>query len=424
MNSRRPPPGDAGAGADAKISASPRLLETLERLLELPSTDLRTTLSHAADLVADATGCDKVDTFLYDATRDSLVAVGVSAQPLSAQQRKLGLDILPRTNGGRVVHVYETGATFITGRLDEDPDELRGIKEALGIRSKLGVPLVIAGVRRGMMMLASLKPDYFTAEDVRLVEAMARWISAVVHRVQVVQDIGRNAAEQARRAAAEELITVLAHDVRNLLAPADIRLDLLRRRAERERRAEDLADLEAVERSVERLRGLVSDILDVARIDQGLFQGNPQPLDLAGLVEETAGTLTSPAHPVRVTVTATDTLTVRGDPARLRQCIENLVVNAIQKSPQDTVVDVQVFGQTREDGEWAIVEVIDQGPGVPDDLRTRIFDRFATGTVREGGLGLGLYLAKQIAVIHGGDLTVDGAPGRGARFVLALPCHG
>lgn len=180
--------------------------------------------------------------------------------------------------------------------------------------------------------------------------------------------------------------------------------------------------MEAVQRALERLRSLVSDVLEVPRIDQGLFQGSPRPLDLGALVEETARTLTSPAHPVHVTTTAIAALLVRGDAARLRQGIENLIVNAIQKSPQDAIVDVRVSGQTREDGEWALVEVIDQGPGVPDDMRSRIFERFATGARRDGGLGLGLYLAKQIAVIRGGDLSVDATPRAGARFVLSLPC--
>lgn len=93
----------------ARRGAPDRLLETLEKLLELPSGDLPTTLSQASDLVAAATSADKVDAFLYDSTRDSLIAVGTSHQPLSALQRTLGLDVLPVSNGGRVAHVYETG---------------------------------------------------------------------------------------------------------------------------------------------------------------------------------------------------------------------------------------------------------------------------------------------------------------------------
>ena len=76
------------------------------------------------DLVAAATGADKIDAFLYDAARDSLVAVGTSTQPLSALQRQHGLDVLQIANGGRVVHVFKTGQTFVSGRLDQDMEEL------------------------------------------------------------------------------------------------------------------------------------------------------------------------------------------------------------------------------------------------------------------------------------------------------------
>jgi two-component system, OmpR family, sensor kinase len=225
--------------------------------------------------------------------------------------------------------------------------------------------------------------------------------------------------------AAEELVTVLAHDLRNLLAPLHARVHLVHRRAEVDGRREDVADLQAAQQAVSRLGNLVSDILDVARIDQGLFHGVPRPVDLAALVEDTARTLTSPSHPVEVREEATGTLLVSGDERRLRQCVENLVINAIQKSPRDAPVNVSISSETRESGEWALVEVLDQGPGVPGHLLPHVFERFTTESRshREGGLGLGLYLAKQIAGMHGGDLTVDSTPGMGARFTLALPCH-
>jgi signal transduction histidine kinase len=399
-----------------------RYLSTLERLLALPSADLKRTMSEAADLVAQATGCDKVDVFLYDSRRDSLVAVGSSNQPLSARQRRLGLDVLPVSNGGRVVHVYETGRTFVTGRLDDDPEELRGVKEGLRIRSKLGAPLVVAGARRGMLMLASLKPDYFTDDDVRFAEAVARWTATVAHRAQLVEEITRNAAARGRQGAAEELITVLAHDLRNLMAPLDTRLHLLHRRAEADSRADDIADLQGAQQALARLRSVVSDILDVARIDKGLFHGMPRPVDVVALVRTAAGVFIDPAHPIDVRVAVPDRLVIVADDARLRQCIENLLANAIQKSPKDAGVDVLVRSEIRDTGEWAVIDVIDQGPGVPEHLLPHIFDRYVSGTRREGGLGLGLYLARQIAVMHGGDLTVDSSPGSGARFTLMLPC--
>src|SRR6476660_2271503 len=98
------------------VKAAPdRVQDTLERLLEIPDADLTTALTRAADVMALAFAADKVDAFVYDAARDSLVALGTSNQPLSQRQRRHGLDVLPVSNGGRVVHVYKTNATFVTG---------------------------------------------------------------------------------------------------------------------------------------------------------------------------------------------------------------------------------------------------------------------------------------------------------------------
>jgi two-component system, OmpR family, sensor kinase len=161
---------------DATAERGGRLLATLQRLLESPAADLNVALSHAADAVADALRADKVDAFVHDPMRDSLVAVGVSHQPLSGLERRLGLDVLPLANGGRVVHVFNTGETFTTGRLDQDVDELRGVREAMKIKSKIGVPLEIGGKRRGMMMIASLQPEFFDQDDVRFAESVrAGW---------------------------------------------------------------------------------------------------------------------------------------------------------------------------------------------------------------------------------------------------------
>src|SRR4051812_22013660 len=272
---------------------SEKRLEVLEQLLRLPGGDLKATLAQASDVIAEVSGSDKVDAFLYDPGRDSLVAVGSSTQPLSQKQRQLGLDVLQISNGGRVVQIYKTGETFMSGRLDEDMDELPGIREALKIKSKLGVPLVIGGERRGMMMLASLKHDFFSDDDARFMEMAAPWIGLVAQRAELATEIARNATEQGRRAGAEELITVLAHDLRNYIAPINMRINVLRMRAESERRADELRDIELLGRSVDRLGELITDILDVSRIDMGVFAIQPRPIELAGLVREVVATFES-----------------------------------------------------------------------------------------------------------------------------------
>lgn len=407
---------------ETRTSLPERQLETLEALLRVPTGNLAATMSHVSDLVAAATGADKVDAFLYDPARDSLVAVGSSTQPLSALQRQLGLDVLQLSNGGCTVSVYKTGKSFMSGRLEDDVNELRGIREGLGVRSEIGVPLEVGGQRRGMLMLASLKPDFFTAEDARFAESLGRWVGILAHRAELAEQIAQNAVEQGRRAGAEELVTVLAHDLRNYLQPLHMRLEMLRLRAERGKRAEDAREADAAARAVLRLGSLVSDILDVARIDQGVFEIQPQYFDLGALVRETAALLSTPEHPVSVTVQEGAPVQVAADPRRIRQCLENIIANAQQKSPRKAPVSIFVTLQgNRPDGPLAKVDVQDEGPGIAPEMLPHVFERFVTGARPEGGLGLGLYLAKRIAGVHRGDLTVESAAGKGARFTLTLP---
>jgi two-component system OmpR family sensor kinase len=395
------------------------LLDTLERLLDILPTDLRVALSQATDVLAGALHADKVDAFLYDAARDSLVAIGTSSQPLSALQRRLGLDVVPLSNGGRVGHVFQTGATFISGRVDEDAEELKGVKEALGVRSQLGVPLDVGGRRRGLLMLASRTRDHFTAEDVRFVEAVARWVGIIVHRAELIEEATLRAHEEGRRSAAEELITVLAHDMRNFLGPVKITSSVIRKRAQQDGRAADLSDATRIERGLKRIDGLVADILDVARLDRGLLAMEARPIDLVGLVTETAAALSSAER--AVAFHPSEPLIIAADPARIRQCLENLVSNAIQHSPAEKAVTISLRREQTERGHFARVDVTDEGLGIAPEILPRIFDRFVTGNDRKGGLGLGLYLARRIATLHGGDLIVTSPPGAGACFSLTLP---
>jgi two-component system, OmpR family, sensor kinase len=396
-----------------------RRLEMLESLLAISSADLKDALSLAMDLVASALRADKVDAFLYDERRDTLFAVGTSHQPLSGLQRKHGLDALAVANGGRIVGVFRNGETFFTGKLEDDTEELRGIRETLQVRSAIAVPLEVGGTRRGVLAVASRQPDFWDADDVRFAEALTRWVGTLAHRAELVAEIERSAVALGRRAAAEELVTVLAHDLRSYLAPVDLRTHFLTRRAEAEGRSEDVRDLELVKRGLSRVTMLISDILDVARIDKGILTIDLQPVPLDGLLRDLATTLSTPAHPVVVTP-GEDTV-VLGDLARLRQCLQNLIANAIKYSPRGAPVTVTLSRETHEGGERAKIEIVDQGPGIAGHVLPHVFERFVSDDSKRGGLGIGLFLAKAIATMHGGTLEVSSSPA-GARFQLTIPC--
>ncbi len=394
------------------------LLHALEKLLELPVAELSTTLSHASDLISNLLHADKVDIFLLEPQSQTLVARGVSDTPLARKEKSLGLDRLQLANRGRMVEVFETGQPWHTGHQDEDPKELPGIRYGLRVRSVVAAPLEVAGVRRGVLEASSLKANFYSKDDLRFLEAAARWVGAVTHRSELVEELTRAAAEQGRRAAADELITIFAHDMGNHLMSLRIRIELLHQRALREQSSANLRDSEAALKSLSALSQLTSDLLDVGRLDQGLFALRPAPMDVMRLVGELAAAATLPKNEVQVR--GPTELVLVADSARLRQALSNLVANALKHSPPGVPVVVEVAQQVRQERTWTLVTVIDQGPGIPPQLLPRLFERFARGP-GSSGLGLGLYLARQIATAHGGTLEVESSPGKGARFVLSLP---
>lgn len=390
----------------------------LQQLLSIDAMTVRQALNQASDLMAQTMGADKIDAFMYEPSNESLVAVGTSNTPMGRRQIELGLDREPLANGGRTVEVYQTGRSYYTPQADEDPGMARGVVQGLGVRSFLAVPLRANGAVFGVLCAESAHPDRFSGDERRFFEAAARWVAVVAHRAELAESLSRAAVENARRLAAEELVTLLAHDLGNILTPITGRLEILRRRFGREARVRDLEGVEEVARSVRRLQGMVAALLDVARIDQGLFTLSPQTIDLVALVEEVVNELRV-MHP-QIEVRVPDELCVEADPIRIAQVLENLLTNAVNHSPEGVPILIGLGAEEQDDGIWAVLSVHDEGPGVPAETMPQLFTRFATGP-DSSGLGLGLYLARSIVEAHGGTLTVESAPGKGTSFWLSLP---
>lgn len=216
---------------------------------------------------------------------------------------------------------------------------------------------------------------------------------------------------------ARERITVLAHDLKNLLTPLRNRVDLISKRADRENRGRDLRDAKEAILAIERLNQLITDLLDAERLDQGLFTLRLAPVELVRMARETAEMLHGSS---KIHVRAAGEISILADASRLRQALENVITNAVQHSPPGKPVTVTVEVERHAGGEWAIVTIADEGPGIPPDRIPFLFQRYQPG-VRSNGLGLGLFLAQGIAWAHGGTLTADSSPGDGTRFRLSLP---
>jgi signal transduction histidine kinase len=220
--------------------------------------------------------------------------------------------------------------------------------------------------------------------------------------------------------AADELIATLAHDLGNYLTPLKGRLDVLRRRCEREGRSRDREDLSEASHAVSHIQQLVTQLLDSARLDQGLFSLSLQPLDLVPLIDEVVQVMRGswPAIETRLA----DELEVQGDPVRLAEVLGNLLTNASQHCPDGAPIVLTATAEERESGHWAVVRIQNHGGVIDPELLPRLFDRFAAGG-QSTGLGLGLYLARRIVEAHGGTLSVDSASTTGTTFSVSLKCR-
>jgi signal transduction histidine kinase len=169
------------------------------------------------------------------------------------------------------------------------------------------------------------------------------------------------------------------------------------------------------------LLGLVDDLSDLQSIERSDFRVDAEPIDLADIARRAAGLLGVRAADNEVKIDRPDedeTLMAYGEFRRLLQIMVNLVGNAVRYSPPGGMVWIR----TEEEGDLAALIVADMGKGIAENDHERIFEKFERVDPTEpGGSGLGLYIARKLARAMGGDITVDSAPGRGARFVLTVP---
>ena len=347
------------------------------------------------------------------------MACGTSDTPMGRKQWQLGLDRLPLANGGRTVEVYRTGRPYLTGRADQDPEELRGLTEGLGIKSRLSVALFVNQERRGTIDVCSAIPDVFSEADLRFLGAASRWTGALLHRFELSASMQKQAVEEGRRKAAEELFAVLAHDLRNVLASAGLRLALLSGRARQDERKLDLRDAGMLDASLRRLAQMTNNLLDVSRLERGVFSLDLRLVDVAAIGRQVASNLRRDG--VKIEEHLPESLITMADPDRLSQALENLISNAIKHSPPDGTVLVKLEVAAEADKPRCVFSVVDQGPGVPAEILPRIFERYVSGE-GSGDLGLDLYVARGVAVAHAGTLEVR-STASGATFELSLPIH-
>lgn len=371
------------------------------------------------------------------------------------------LDVqLPTMDGFEVARLVrqrersrDTPIIFITAFSQSDSDVLKGY--ALGAVDFLFKPIVAEVLNAKVSVLLALqertKEVELQAKRLREHERRAheremeverrRWEQEAL-RLQMAEerrqaDELRSAVNELERAEAEltrinqeletvdrrkdEFLAVLAHELRNPLAPLAAGLDLLRQTHAGAFPPEAQRAHEAMERQLMHLTRLVDDLLDLARIQSGRIELRRESVDLAEIVRQALQTsdplIKKYSHRIHL-VLPTAPIVVNGDTVRLVQVVSNLLNNAARYTPPEG----QIWVTAQLEGSEACIRVRDNGRGISPSLMRNVFDMFTRERLDNQGLGVGLALVNRLVKLHGGSVEAksDG-PGQGSEFVVRLP---
>jgi two-component system, chemotaxis family, CheB/CheR fusion protein len=260
-------------------------------------------------------------------------------------------------------------------------------------------------------------------------QGQSRWLEAKGQpiendgRIQGGVIVIRDITERSLRRLQDEFLALASHELRTPLTSAQVALQALLKKTE------GASDQDAIRRwatiamrQVERLALLVSDLMDVGRLQTGRLRLQLQPISLGEVVSHVAeaAQLLAPNQPIARSVPE-QPLMINGDLVRVEQIVFNLITNALKYAPQSPQVEVRV----RRVQDQAEMQVQDYGPGIASEKLPYLFSRYyqagQSPSETQSGLGLGLFLTKELVTAHGGDVEVESQPNAGTTFTVRLP---
>ncbi|MEA2492049.1 MAG: two-component system, NtrC family, sensor histidine kinase KinB, partial [Acidobacteriota bacterium] len=220
----------------------------------------------------------------------------------------------------------------------------------------------------------------------------------------------------------DEFLSVASHELRTPLTTIKGYTQLLEQTVNDLPPEERSTYIRAILGEIERMMGLISELLDVSRIETNRLQIHPQPIPWIQFIEGrvSAFRVQHPQRQIRFDTSTTEAIVV-ADPDRMRQVVDNLISNAVKYSGDGTDIDVRAYVQ----GENMLTAFVDHGIGIPKDEIPQLFERFHrarnVSSRYYGGLGLGLYIARAIIEAHNGLIMVESVEGEGSSFTMRLP---
>jgi GAF domain-containing protein len=296
-----------------------------------------------------------------------------------------------------------------------------------GYRARLVVPLVRSGKVVGALVVRRKAPGEFPADTVELLQTFAAQSVLAIQNARLfaeIEDKGRQLAEASEHKS--QFLASMSHELRTPLNAIIGLTEMMVTNAARFGTEKAAEPLRRVNAAGAHLLSLINEILDLSKIEAGKLELNPEPVNLARLIDEVIGTAAQLAdkNKNRLIVEAQENLVVlTADSMRLKQILLNLLSNACKFTKEGEVaLRVRKVADGRE---WVELAVADTGIGLTAEQQAKLFQDFTqadslTGR-RYGGTGLGLALSRKLARMMGGDVTVASEPGKGSVFTVRLP---
>jgi signal transduction histidine kinase len=328
---------------------------------------------------------------------------------------------IPLSTPVPVVQAATEGRSFFFESLDallaDYPQLAEGVQR-LGLQSFVVLPLSLQNQPLGSLSLTFEEPRNFEPEDRALLGSVASQCAQAIERARLYAK-----AQEAVRVR-DSFIAIASHDLRGPITVLLGQAELLARRAEGagvEPRL--LTSAQTIAQQATRLERMIASLLDFSQIAAGQLTLALAPLDLHDLLRRLAEGLQPTLTQHTLALDADGPAPLLGDEVRLEQVFYNLIGNAVKYSPAGGTIRLRLW---RERGQHC-VEVSDEGLGIPADALPYLFDQFyrapnvASGTIV--GMGLGLYLVREIVDRHGGQVSASSVEGRGSTFTVLLPAE-
>lgn len=381
-----------------------------------------TSLSAIVAIVARALEADLVAFLILDETTGELVTQP-GAFGLEGDEQ---LYRIPLTeNRSSSVRVFKTRKPFLASDAQNDPGVIARYAQLWKVHSLLVVPLIVEDRVLGVMRVGSRRRDAFSADALALVTVVAEEASILVETAM----LNRRLAETAEQLAAlnrmkDEFVSTVSHEFKTPLTTITGFLSVMIDGETGPMNEQQMKFLQIAKSAAKRLSGLVSDLLDLSRLEGGAKM-ELRPLDLVELISQSVENHEPMAAEGGKTVQWTPPpgplSRAAGDQRWLGLVVDNLISNALKFTRPSGKVVVEA----RDKGEFLMVSVADDGIGIPPQDREKIFERFYRasnrGEVNAPGTGLGLAIAREVVAKHGGKIWFDSEVGQGTTFRFVVP---